>query len=59
MKEVTLLLQVAHRVPDSRWRNAEPEFVGKTSRTGRLSRFDIRLNYGFKDAPLAFVQTRQ
>src|SRR5205814_1442315 len=58
MEEVALLLEVAHGIADGCRRNAEPELVGKTSRAGRLSRFDIRLNYGFQNPPLALVQTR-
>jgi hypothetical protein len=57
MVEVALLFQVAHRVADGRRRDAQPEFVGKTSRTGWLSRFDIRLDYSFENPTLTLVET--
>jgi hypothetical protein len=57
MVEVTLLLEVAHGVANGRRRNPEPELVGKIARAGRLSRLDVRLDYGFENTPFALVQT--
>src|ERR1700681_222043 len=57
MVEVALLFQVAHRVADGRRRDAQPEFVGKTPRTGWLSRFDVRLDYSFENTTFALVET--
>jgi hypothetical protein len=58
MIQVSLFFQIAHRVADGRWRDTQPEFVRKTPRAGRLSRFDVRLDYGFENPPLTLVQTR-
>src|SRR5207253_8470725 len=57
--EIALLLQVAHGIADGSRRYAQSELVSKTPRSGRLSRFDIRLDYGLEYPPFALIQTRE
>jgi hypothetical protein len=57
MVEVALFFEVAHGVADGRRRDAQPEFMGKTSGTGRLSRFDVGLDYSFENPTFALVET--
>src|SRR5437764_7932502 len=53
MKQKTFVLQVAHRVPDSRWRHSEAEAPREGARSGRLGGLNVRLNDRLQYAPLA------
>jgi hypothetical protein len=56
MKEIPFILQLTHRVADSRRRYPEAELPGDRLAPGRLSSLDIRLDNRFEHPQLPLTQ---